>query len=71
MLVLTRKCREAVVVGAALDAEPLLTVTVLGIASGRVRLGFEVRREVLVHRWEVWEQLQAAGPPMGSVGTDQ
>ena len=70
MLVLTRKCREAVVVGASLDSEPLLTVTVLEITGGRVRLGFEVRRDMLVHRWEVWERIRAAGRPAGRVAPD-
>lgn len=61
MLVLTRRCGEAVLVGPRLDAEPLLTVTVLEIGSGKVRLGFEVKREMLVHRWEVWQRMLAAG----------
>jgi carbon storage regulator CsrA len=61
VLVLSRKCRESVVVGASVDSEPLLTVTVLEITGGRVKLGFEVARDMLVHRWEVWERLQAAG----------
>jgi sRNA-binding carbon storage regulator CsrA len=47
--------------GPSLDSEPLLTVTVIEIAGGRVKLGFEVKRELLVHRWEVWERLRAAG----------
>lgn len=64
-MVLTRKSHESVVVGPSLDAAPLLTVTVIEIAGGRVRLGFEVKREMLVHRWEVWERLRAAGLPEG------
>lgn len=63
MLVMTRKCGESVLVGGSLEAEPLLTVTVVEIAGGRVRLGFEVKREMLVHRWEVWERLRAVGLP--------
>jgi carbon storage regulator CsrA len=62
MLVLTRKCQESVVVGESLDARPLLTVTVLQVGAGRVKLGFEMQRDVLVHRWEVWEKLRSTRP---------
>jgi len=65
MLVLTRKCRESVVVGGTEGCEPILKVTVLDIRGTRVRLGFEVDREILVHRSEVWERIrtrQAAAP---------
>lgn len=58
MLVLSRKPQESVVVGKADDAGGLLKVTVLEIKQGRVRLGFEVNDDVLVHRWEVWERIQ-------------
>jgi carbon storage regulator CsrA len=61
MLVLTRKSQEAVVVGGAVGFERMLKVTVLEIAGGKVRLGFEVDNEVPVHRWEVWERIRAAG----------
>jgi len=61
MLVLTRKCQEAVVVGAADGFEALLKVTVLGIENGKVRLGFEARDDVPVHRLEVWERIRAGG----------
>ena len=60
MLVLTRKSQEAVVVGGADGFERLLKVTVLEIGAGKVRLGFEVDTEVPVHRWEVWERIQAS-----------
>ena len=70
MLVLTRKCQESVAVGASVEAEPLLTVTVLEITGGRVRLGFEVGRDMLVHRWEVWERLRDAGRPAAHVAPD-
>jgi carbon storage regulator len=58
MLVLSRKHREAVVVGGTAAFKQLLTVTVLEISAGRVKLGFEVASEVPVHRREVWERLQ-------------
>lgn len=64
MLVLTRKCQEAVVVGAHNGCERLLKVTVLEIRGGRVKLGFEADADVPVHRWEVWERILTNGPPI-------
>ena len=63
MLVLTRKNNETVMVGGACGFERLLKVTVLEIGVGKVRLGFEVDKEVPVHRGEVWERIRAAGRP--------
>jgi carbon storage regulator CsrA len=59
MLILSRKNNEAVVVGGRGDGrwEQVVKVTVLEIRGGRVRLGFEVARDIPVHRMEVWEQL--------------
>lgn len=59
MLVLTRKSLEAVVVGGSEGFERLLKVTVLEITPGKVRLGFDVAKEVPVHRLEVWERIHA------------
>ena len=59
MLVLSRKCQESIVVGGSDGFERLLKVTVLEIIGARVRLGFEVDRDVPVHRLEVWERLRA------------
>jgi carbon storage regulator len=63
MLVLSRKSQEAVVVGGTGGFERLFKVTVLEIRGGKVRLGFEVDKEVPVHRWEVWERIRAGGQP--------
>ena len=71
MLVLTRKCQESVAVGASVGSEPLLTVTVLEVTGGRVRLGFDVRPDLLVHRREVWERIRAAGRPAGRAAQDE
>jgi carbon storage regulator CsrA len=60
MLVLTRKCLEVIVVGGADGAAPLVTITVLGIENGKVRLGFEARDDIPVHRLEVWERMRAS-----------
>jgi carbon storage regulator len=58
MLIVSRKCQESVAVGESVGTNPLLTVTVLEITGGRVRLGFVAGRELLVHRWEVWERIR-------------
>lgn len=72
MLVLARKNREAVVVGGVDGFHRLLKVTVLEIAHGKVKLGFEVDPEVPVYRMEIWERMRAAGevgrPGIASVG---
>ena len=60
MLVLSRKCKEAVVVGGANGVERVLKVTVLEIEKGKVRLGFEAPEDMPVHRLEVWEKIQAS-----------
>jgi carbon storage regulator CsrA len=65
MLILSRKSQEAVVVGGAGGFERMLKVMVLEISGGTVRLGFEIDREVPVHRWEVWERIRAGGRPGG------
>jgi carbon storage regulator CsrA len=69
MLVLSRKCREAVAVGGSVDLEPLFKVTVLEINGRSVRLGFEAEGNLLIHRWEVWERLHVVSPPGGPKGT--
>ena len=63
MLVLSRKNRESVVVGGSDGFDRLLKVTVLDIRGGKVSLGFEVDREVPIHRSEVWERIHANGRP--------
>jgi carbon storage regulator CsrA len=63
MLVLTRKAQEVVVVGGDDDTRPLLTITVLDIVGGTVRLGFQADTSVPVHRWEVWQRIHPNGQP--------
>jgi carbon storage regulator CsrA len=67
MLVLTRKNRETVVIGGSDTSQPLLTITVLEIAPGRVRLGFQADALVPIHREEVWQRLRADSRPPGPV----
>lgn len=65
MLVLTRKIQESVVIGGCDGSERTLKVTVLDIRGWKVKLGFEAAAGVLVHRWEVWQRMQANGRPDG------
>ncbi len=69
MLVLSRKHREAVVVGGSGGFERLLKVTVLDISGGRVILGFEASRDVPVQRLEVWEKTRAGWQPDRPTGS--
>ncbi|HWY85998.1 MAG TPA: carbon storage regulator [Gemmataceae bacterium] len=62
MLVLTRKIQESVLVGGSAGFERMLKVTVLEINGVKVRLGFEVDKEVPVHRAEVWARIRAGDP---------
>ena len=59
MLVLSRKSQESVVVGGSDGFACVLKVTVIDIVGSTVKLGFEVDRNVPVHRLEVWERIQA------------
>ena len=68
MLVLSRKSQESVVVGGSAGFEQLLTVTVLQICGDKVRLGFDVDKDVPVHRLEVWERIQAVSGMEGPTG---
>ncbi len=63
MLVLTRKPQESVVVGGVDMSQPLLSITVVEIAGGRVRLGFQADSAVHVQRWEVWQRMQGNTRP--------
>ena len=46
------------VVGGTSAVDRMLTVTVLEISGGRVRLGFDVPSDIPVHRMEVWERIK-------------
>lgn len=59
MLILSRKLKESVVMGGGGGLERLLKITVLHIAGGKVKLGFEVDADVPVHRQEIWERMCA------------
>ena len=53
MLILSRKMGECVKIGDD------VTVTVLGMRNGHVRIGIHAPRTVSVHREEVYERIQA------------
>jgi carbon storage regulator len=53
MLVLSRKNGEAIVIGDG------ITVTVLAVEGGRVKLGVVAPREVPIHREEVGEAIRS------------
>jgi carbon storage regulator len=63
MLVLTRKKLESIAIGGLNDTQPMITVTVLDIVGGRVRLGFDGDPSVLIHRSEVRERIRTRGAP--------
>ena len=52
MLILSRHLGESVKIGDE------VTVTVLGVKGGQVRLGFTAPPNVAVHREEVYERIQ-------------
>jgi carbon storage regulator len=54
MLILTRRLNESVKIGDE------VTVTVLGIRHGQVRIGVSAPRTIPVHREEVYERIRAA-----------
>ncbi len=59
MLVLTRKCREVIVIGGTDGLDPVVKITVLGVENGKVRFGIEAAADVPVHRQEVWERIRS------------
>jgi carbon storage regulator len=61
MLVLARKSQESVVVGGSDGFGRTVQVTVPEIDGGEARLGFEIEKEVPIHRWEVWERIRSSG----------
>jgi len=52
VLILSRKENEGIVIGDG------ITVRVMGIEDGRVRLGIEAPREVSIHREEIFAEIK-------------
>jgi carbon storage regulator len=64
MLVLTRKLGESITIGDE------IRVTVLGIQRKQVRLGIEAPREIVVHREEVYKEIQEENRKAAAAGDD-
>ena len=52
MLVLTRKLHQSIVIGDQIE------VVVLEVRGEQVRLGIKAPKDVIVHRKEIYEQIQ-------------
>ena len=58
MLILTRRADESLMIGGEGDVlEGPVTVTVLGIKGGQVRLGIKAQRDIRVDRDEIRERI--------------
>jgi carbon storage regulator len=58
MLILTRKVGEMVMIG------DNVTVAVVGIDGGHVRIGISAPRDITVHRKEIVERIRREQPPI-------
>ncbi len=69
MLILTRKSSESIRIGDD------ITITIMRIEPGQVRVGIEAPRGLAVHREEVYARIQAkrpdAAPPGPAMGIEQ
>ena len=52
MLILSRKMGQTIYVGDS------VTVTVLGVSRGQVKIGIEAPKELTVHREEIYRRIQ-------------
>ena len=57
MLILTRRMGETIMVGDD------VTVTVLGVKGGQVRIGIDAPGDIAVHREEIYERIKAETQP--------
>jgi len=55
MLVLTRKKDESIMIGDNIE------ITVTEVFGGRVRLGINAPKEIIVHRKEIYEEIRESG----------
>jgi carbon storage regulator len=61
MLILSRRPTESIIIG---DRE--ITITILGMHGGQVRIGIQASRDVKIHREEIYKRIEAerAGAPV-------
>ncbi len=52
MLILTRKIEESIKIG------DTITIKILSISDGQVKIGIDAPKELKVHRTEVYEEIQ-------------
>lgn len=52
MLILTRKVEESIKIG------DTITIKVLSVSDGQVKIGIDAPRDLKVHRTEVYEEIQ-------------
>lgn len=65
MLILTRR------VGEILRINDDITVVVLGVSGGQVRLGISAPKEVSVHREEIYEKIKREGDKKNKEESDE
>ena len=58
MLILTRRTKEAIVIGDNKE----IKITVLNIRGGQVQFGIDAPKSVSVHREEVYDRIKASLP---------
>ena len=64
MLVLSRKSNESVVIGGTEGLVRQLTVTVLEIRAGKVKLGFDADPSISVRRSELTDEFRTGEMPL-------
>jgi carbon storage regulator len=54
MLILSRRATESIIIG-----EREITITILGMHGGQVRIGIEASRDFKIHREEIYKRIEA------------
>lgn len=55
MLILTRKMGQNIFIG---EGDMLVTITILGVQGGQVRIGIDAPQEIKVHREEIYNKIK-------------
>ncbi|MBX3095368.1 MAG: carbon storage regulator CsrA [Fimbriimonadaceae bacterium] len=64
MLVLTRKVNQTIIIGDQIE------VVVLEVRGEQVRLGIKAPRDVVVHRKEIYDQIQSENESATAINPD-